>query len=73
MEICESEKAKLLVITTKAQILDAVYIFGREWTYIGLLDETSDGHWVNWKGEALDLFWEPGQPYDEVNGDCVII
>ncbi|KAK3594809.1 hypothetical protein CHS0354_002846 [Potamilus streckersoni] len=59
MKTCESEKAKLLVVTTEAQITDANNLLRdvNDYAYIGVSDETNEGHWVSWKGEEVSIFW----------------
>ncbi|KAK3594820.1 hypothetical protein CHS0354_002864 [Potamilus streckersoni] len=73
MKICESEKAKLLAITTQAQIADLTRVSGANgivWAYIGISDEASEGQWVSWDGSAVNLNWKPGEPSNTVNQNC---
>ncbi|KAL3889719.1 hypothetical protein ACJMK2_002048 [Sinanodonta woodiana] len=72
MKSCESEKAKLLVVTTKDEITDLTkfwQIFS--WAvYIGLSDQAKEGHWVRWNGESVNPFWGTGQPNNVTFEDC---
>ncbi|KAL3889794.1 hypothetical protein ACJMK2_002122 [Sinanodonta woodiana] len=73
MKSCESEKAKLLVVTTKDEITDLTkvwQIFFSWAVYIGLSDQTKEGHWVRWNGESVNPFWGTGQPDNSILEDC---
>ncbi|KAL3889799.1 hypothetical protein ACJMK2_002127 [Sinanodonta woodiana] len=72
MKACESEKAKLLVVTTIDQITDLANIWPNlDWAvFIGLSDQIEEGRWVSWNGEIVKPVWAPGQPDNINNEDC---
>ncbi|KAK3578249.1 hypothetical protein CHS0354_011569 [Potamilus streckersoni] len=47
--------------------------FVKAWVYIGLSDQTMEGRWVNWQGEKVDPYWEPGQPSESYENCAFII
>ncbi|KAL3889798.1 hypothetical protein ACJMK2_002126 [Sinanodonta woodiana] len=75
MKACESEKAKLLVVTTKDEITDLANIWRNlDWeVYIGLSDQIEEGHWVSWNGDTVNPAWGTGQPNLGNNEDCASI
>ncbi|KAL3889578.1 hypothetical protein ACJMK2_001915, partial [Sinanodonta woodiana] len=73
MKQCESEKAKLLVITTIDQIADLKPQLHAGCTYVGISDETKEGTWVTWDGTAVNLTWSPFDPNGGNSENCGII
>ncbi|KAL3889567.1 hypothetical protein ACJMK2_001905 [Sinanodonta woodiana] len=73
MQQCESEKAKLLVITTIDQIADVKPHLHAGWTYVGISDETTEGTWVTWDGKVVNLTWGTGEPNGGTSENCGII
>ncbi|KAK3578245.1 hypothetical protein CHS0354_011563 [Potamilus streckersoni] len=65
MKLCESERAKLLVVTKEVLIYLLMMNIGQSgWTYTGVSDEASEGHWVKWTGDEVFISWS----FDEPNG-----
>ncbi|KAL3889581.1 hypothetical protein ACJMK2_001918 [Sinanodonta woodiana] len=74
MEICESEKAKLAVITTDDQISDLrPHLPVGKQIYVGISDGTKEGIWVGWDGKAVNLTWSPFEPNGGINENCGVI
>ncbi|KAL3889560.1 hypothetical protein ACJMK2_001898 [Sinanodonta woodiana] len=76
MKICESEKAKLLIVTTEAQITATMTFLEilHDYVYIGLSYEINEGHWVSWDGEEVSIFWGSSTSQTaDINGDCGVI
>ncbi|KAL3889564.1 hypothetical protein ACJMK2_001902 [Sinanodonta woodiana] len=73
MEICESEKAKLAVITTEDQISDLRPHLPVGWIYVGISDGTKEGTWEGWDGKAVNLTWSPFEPNGGINENCGVI
>ncbi|KAL3889793.1 hypothetical protein ACJMK2_002121 [Sinanodonta woodiana] len=74
MKACESEKAKLLVVTTKGEITDLANIWQNLGSseYIGLSDQDQTGQWVSWNGTKVDPYWGLGQPCKRNNEYCAV-
>ncbi|KAK3594824.1 hypothetical protein CHS0354_002871 [Potamilus streckersoni] len=73
MKTCESERAKLLVITTQAQIAELVNKTADNvtvWAYIGISDAANEGNWVSWDGKAVFPSWYPGEPSNSNQQNC---
>ncbi|KAL3889344.1 hypothetical protein ACJMK2_001688 [Sinanodonta woodiana] len=70
METCESEKAKLLVITTKDQIADIKPYLPYGMTYAGIWDRGNEGTWIGWDGKEVLPTWKPGEPNGNTYQNC---
>ncbi|KAL3879380.1 hypothetical protein ACJMK2_031678 [Sinanodonta woodiana] len=74
MTMCESEKAKLIVVTTKEQIADLKTFVGPyDWVLLGMSDEAVETHWVSWTGEDVSPYWNSGEPNNMNNEDCICV
>ncbi|KAL3889523.1 hypothetical protein ACJMK2_001861 [Sinanodonta woodiana] len=73
MTKCESDKAKLLVITTRNQINDLKNYLPRGWTFAGIWDKDEEGIWKGWDGKQVRPFWNPGEPDGGMNENCGVI
>ncbi|KAL3889572.1 hypothetical protein ACJMK2_001910 [Sinanodonta woodiana] len=73
MSLCESEKAKLLVITTEDQIADLKPHLPFGWTFAGIWDKDVEGIWKGWDGMQVRPFWNPGEPNGGISENCGVI
>ncbi|KAL3889580.1 hypothetical protein ACJMK2_001917 [Sinanodonta woodiana] len=73
MEICESDKAKLIIITSKNHIADLKPYLHAGLTYAGIWDKQKEDTWIGWNGKEVFPFWTPGEPNGGTGQNCAFI